>query len=149
VDSHFLCTRKNEQSIVYESTSRKPEDLPSTITTINILVCSRCALIYFMRASKTDQSLSRSKLQVSLVLDGAVAVRIAAAVRRSGPCSGSIRITIARDQGIHTGSIDRYTLASVLMEAIADGSVAFYQRCPQVLHRADVRVRLGCARAAA
>jgi len=112
---------------VYQSTSRKPEDLPTTIMAINILVCSRCVLIYFMRASKTDQSLSRGKFQVSLVLDGAVAVRIAATIRRPGPCPGSIRVTVARNQGVHTGSVDRYTLASsVLKEIIAAGSTAFY-----------------------
>jgi len=138
VDSHFLCTRK--QSIVYQSTSRKSEDLLAMIT-ISILVC--CAFIYFMRASKTNQSLSRGKFQVSLVLDGAVAVRIAATIRRPGPCPGSIRVTVACDQGVHTGSIDRYTLASsVLMEIIAAGSAAFYQRCPEILHCADIRVWL-------
>lgn len=93
---------------------------------------------------------SRGEFQVSLVLDGTVAVRVATAVRCPGPRPGSIRVTVARDQGVHTaGSIDRYTLtSSVMVEAFATWPAAIHQRCPEVLHRADVRVWLGCARTA-
>lgn len=79
-------------------------------------------------------------------------MRVTAAVRRPGPGSGSVRITVARDERIHdVGSVDRYTLVPYTLMRTADAGrpVTIYQRCPDILGRADVAVRFGWVRATA
>ncbi|KYM94233.1 hypothetical protein ALC62_15141 [Cyphomyrmex costatus] len=49
---------------------------------------------------------------ITFIFYGTVTVRVAAAVRCPGPCTGSIRITVTHDQRIHAaGPVDRHTLA--------------------------------------
>ncbi|KYQ52574.1 hypothetical protein ALC60_08290 [Trachymyrmex zeteki] len=79
-----------------------------------------CTLVAVCRHD-TECSLSRGELQVTFIFYGTITMRVAAAVRRPGPCTGSIRITVTHDQRIHAaGPVDRHTLApSVLMQTAA------------------------------
>lgn len=94
---------------------------------------------------------SRGHLQVPLSLDGPVTVGISAAVGRPGPRTGPVRVTVARDQGIHAaGPVDRYTLPpSPKSQAAASGTAAVCQRRPRVLCGTHLRVRLSFSRATA
>lgn len=66
---------------------------------------------------------------------------ITAAVRCSGPSTGSVRITVAHDQGVHAaGPIDRHALTANMTMTSAPRAFAVRQRYPQVFRRADLCV---------